>query len=119
MKHLRLAAIALLLLTGSLTAHAGDWGQWEPFGTTGISIRWSQVNRSTCTWAFRNDSNRTLKTLNFNITDINADTGQAESSSDLLPYPLRPGQSVGGWTAFSASASCGTVRLSSTDIEWQ
>jgi hypothetical protein len=119
MKLLRLTPVALLIVFGDLTAVADNWGGWERFGNTGISVRFAQVNRTMCTWSFRNDSSRILTTLNFAIDDINAETGQTEHSTDLLPYSLRPGQSVGGWTAFSAAANCGTVRLTSTDIEWK
>lgn len=111
--------VALFLLLGPLAAVADEWGGWEPFGNTGISIRFAQVNRTMCTWSFRNDSSRTLKTLTFRIDDINADTGRAETSSDLIPYSLRPRQSVGGWSAFSAGSSCRNVRITTKDIEWQ
>jgi hypothetical protein len=119
MKRLRWTAIAAALIATSLTASAGDWGSWERFGDTGISIRFAQVNRTTCTWAFRNDSSRVLKTLRFRIDDTNAETGQSESSNDLIPFSLRPGQSVGGWAAFTAEAACGNVRITGTEIEWQ
>lgn len=99
-------------------AHA-DWAQWRPFGNTGISIRFAQVNRTTCTWAFRNDSARTLSALTFKIDNINAETGAVEHSSDLIPYPLRPGQSIGGWTTFSADADCNTVHITTTNVEWK
>jgi len=113
-------AITLMALLGSicLCAHA-EWGNWERFGDTGISIRFSQVNATTCTWALRNDSGRTLKSFNFRINDINAESGRAESSTDLIPYPLRPGQAIGGWTAFSADAKCSEVSITSTGMEWQ
>lgn len=114
----KLTAFAIFFLLGTVTAMA-DWGPWRPFGDTGISIRFAQVSRTMCTWSFRNDSNRTLKAFSFSIDDLNADTGQSEHSTDLIPYALRPGQAVGGWTAFSANANCGTVQITSTNIEWQ
>ncbi len=109
--------LALLSVLTPIAAIADAWGPWQPFGGTGLSIRFVQVSRDICTWAFRNDSSRTLGGLNFRIDDINAETGQSESSNDLLPYSLRPGQSVGGWTAFSAGANCSTVRITSTNME--
>jgi hypothetical protein len=91
MRHLRLATILLITLLGPLAASSRDWGSWEAFGSTNISIRFAQVNSTTCTWTFRNDSNHILKSLNFRIDDINAESGQAEHSTDLIPYSLRPG----------------------------
>lgn len=117
MKHSRLAVIAVALVLSAAAAQA-QWTQWVSFGNSGLSIRWSQVNRDTCTWAFRNDTSRTLEIMNFNIDDTNADTGAAEHSTDVLPT-LRPGQALGGWTAFSASANCSAVHLTATNIQWQ
>ena len=118
MKYLVVVMTIALVVSCCPFAHA-DWGNWESFGSTGLSIRFAQVNRTTCTWAFRNDSSRTLKAFRFRIDDTNAESGQAETSTDLIPYALRPGQSVGGWTTFSADANCRDVRITSTDIEWQ
>ncbi len=116
MKNTRLAVAALFLFS-ALAARADNWTQWVPFGNSGLSIRWSQVNRDTCTWAFRNDTKRTLAIMNFNIVDTNADTGVAEHTTDVLPT-LQPGQALGGWTAFSATANCSAVRLTATNIQW-
>jgi hypothetical protein len=117
----RIRAIYVVLVFAMLPglAHADEWGPWRPFGSTGLSIRFAQVNRTMCTWAFRNDSSRTLSTFDFLIDDINAETGQSEESPDLIPYTLRPGQSVGGWAAFSAEANCGTVRITSKQMQWK
>jgi len=114
-----ISAVTMLVTCLSSVTQAGDWSEWRPFGTTGISIRFAQVNRTTCTWAFRNDSSRVLKSMSFRIDDINAESGRPEQSSDQIPWSLRPGQSIGGWTAFTAEADCSTVRITSTSIEWQ
>jgi hypothetical protein len=116
MKCTRLA-VAVLFLFSALAARGDNWTQWVPFGNS-ISIRFLQVNRDTCTWQFRNDTNRTLTTLNFNIDNTDADTGAQDHSTDLLPYPLKPGQAIGGWAVFSANANCSTVRITATSIQW-
>jgi hypothetical protein len=78
------------------------WGAWESTGV-GISIRFSRVNNTTLTWAFRNDTNQPLTSMDFNFSYVDADSGQYSTAHDLLPYTLNPGASVGGWTCYSAN----------------
>lgn len=115
----RLVLLASVLLAATVVHAEDNWSQWEPMGSTGISIRFAQPFRDMCTWAFRNDSNRRLKGMRFRIDDNNSKTGERESSNDLLPYGLNPGRAVGGWAAFSANATCSTVRITPTQIEWE
>jgi hypothetical protein len=78
------------------------WGAWESTGV-GISIRFARVNNNTLTWAFRNDTNQNLTSMDFNYSFVDADSGEETTQHDILPYTLRPGGSVGGWTCYSAN----------------
>jgi hypothetical protein len=111
--------IATLILLIPLAASAQDRESWTSTGITGLSIRFDEGNPTMCTWAFRNDSFRTLTALNFRIEDFNAETRVSEHSTDLIPFPLHTGQEAGGWSTFSANANCKSVRLVVTNIQWQ
>lgn len=99
-----LLVIAVITLSWHTKAAAqdGNWGPWRSTGV-GISIRFARVNNTTLTWSFRNDTNRVLESMDFDYTFVDADTNMQTTQHDLLPYALRPGGAVGGWTAFSAN----------------
>ncbi|MGD0906815.1 MAG: hypothetical protein ABSA96_04495 [Candidatus Acidiferrales bacterium] len=78
------------------------WGPWETTGV-GISIRVARVNNTTVTWAFRNDTNRTLRSMDFDYTFVDAGTNQVTTQHDILLFPMASGGSFGGWTAYTAN----------------
>jgi hypothetical protein len=111
--------IAALILLMPFVASAQEWGPWTDTGINGLSVRFEQVSPTMCTWAFRNDSVRTLAAFNFKIEDFNADTRSSEHSTDLIPFPLYSGQEVGGSSTFSVDANCKSVKLIVTNMQWQ
>lgn len=98
-------------------AQDGNWGAWRSTGV-GISIRFSRVNNKTLTWSFRNDTNRVLESMDFDYSFVDADTNTQTTQHDLLPYPLRPGSAVGGWTAFMANTR-GPVSIAIKDYHFR
>jgi hypothetical protein len=97
-----LAAVALSAAT--LMAE-GNWGPWKQVCCTNdVVVRFNRVEAKTYTWAFRNNSlSRTIESINFTYTYLDADTGVNKRAKDIMPMRLRPGQSMGGWTAFTAN----------------
>lgn len=79
------------------------WGPWAGLGTAGLVFDVSRVDAKTVTWRFRNAGTNTIAAMNFNYSFVDADTGQQTTQSDVLPFPLAPGQSVGGWAAYTAN----------------
>lgn len=79
-------------------AWSGDWSSWE-YVSNQVSVSYSQVQRDTWTWKFRNESATTTITyLSFKYWDKDGE------HSDVLPGSLRPGEAFGGWAAFTASS---------------
>ncbi len=111
--------IALLILVVPLAISAQQQSPWTDTGINGLSIRFDQVTPTRCAWEFRNDSIRTLAVFNFRIEDFNAETRVPEHSVSLIPTPLNSGQEFGGASAFSANASCRSVKLIVTNIQWK
>lgn len=99
-------AFMLLLIATTLCQPMAEaqssWGPWESTGV-GISIRIARVNATTLTWSFRNDTNQVLRSMDFDYTFVDADTNQQTTQHDILPFALRPGSTVGGWTAYTAN----------------
>lgn len=83
------------------------WGPWQFIGSTGIAVSVSRVNSKTLTWAFFNGRPDTITSLNFNYSFVDADSGQNTTQTDLLPFPLKPGGEIGGWTAYTANTRGG------------
>jgi TPR repeat protein len=83
------------------------WGPWQFIGNTGIAVSVSRVNSKTLTWEFFNGRPDTITSMNFNYTFVDADSGQNTTQSDLLPFPLKPGGGIGGWTAYTANTRGG------------
>jgi hypothetical protein len=118
-------AIPLLLLAGSgPRAHADD-GPWQ-YLEAGISVHFHQVNPQNCTWDFKNTSvSQTLQSMNFTVTYPAPTPGGAynpydtKTNKDLIPYPLKPGQVVGGWAAFLAPGSCANIRINVIQRQWR
>lgn len=67
----------------------------------------SRVNSKTLTWEFFNEKPDTITSMNFNYTFVDADSGQNTTQTDLLPFSLKPGAGIGGWTAYTANARGG------------
>ena len=111
--------IALFTLLAPLAISAQQLSLWTDTGFNGLSIRFNQASPTRCAWEFRNDSMRTLTVFNFRIEDFNAETRVPEHSVSLIPTPLTSGQEFGGATAFSANASCRSVKLIVTNIQWK
>lgn len=94
------------------------WGPWTPLGNTGLVFGVSRVDATTLTWRFLNAGPNTIASMNFSYSYVDATSGQPATQSDLLPFALAPGQSVGGWTAYTANTA-GNITLSITQISCQ
>ncbi len=65
----------------------GNRGQ--TIGDGMVAVSFSQVNNDTCTWKIKNTGSADNPTLQKN-------------DKDVLPYPLRRGEEVGGLTVYPA-----------------
>jgi hypothetical protein len=118
MNVMRLYMLTAVVCTSlcSLPAHA-DWGPWQAIGDGQVEVSFSQVKSDMCTWQIKNTGSNTLKTFEFNYTYVPVDSPYSQKTDkDILPYPLKPGASVGGWTVYSAStrhcpATLGVLKL--------
>lgn len=115
-RRLLVIASAFTLAFVAISAYA-EWGPWQTIGDGMVAVSFSQVNNDTCTWKIKNTGSTTLKTLEFSYTYVPADSPYSQKTDkDILPYPLKPGAVVGGWTAYSASthrcpSTLGTLKL--------
>jgi hypothetical protein len=91
------------------------WGPWAPLGNTGLMFDLSRVNGTTVTWRFYNAGSNTIASMYFNYSFVDADTGQQTTQSDLIPLTLAPGQSLGGWSAYTANTR-GGIDIAVTQI---
>ncbi len=100
------AVLSLMFTLGRRPAEGDpNWSPWQRFnGGAPVSVSFTQVNRDTWTWKFRNDGARPIVLLKFQYTDRDG------THADILPGDLQPGQVFGGWAAFTASSSP-TIRL--------
>jgi len=81
-----------------------EWGPWQTIGDGQVAVSFSQVKSDMCTWQIKNTGSNTLKTFEFSYTYVPADSPYSQKTDkDILPYPLKPGAAVGGWTVYSAS----------------
>lgn len=94
------------------------WGPWAALGDSGLVFGLSRVDANTVTWRFLNAGSNTITGMNFNYSFVDATSGQPTTQSDLLPFPLAPGQSVGGWTAYTANTK-GSITFTITQISCQ
>jgi hypothetical protein len=119
MKKFRLYALAIAICAylSVLPAYA-DWGPWQAIGDGQVQVSFSQVNNDTCTWKIRNAASNTLKTFEFSYTYVPVNSPYTQKTdTDLLPYPLKPGAIVGGWTAYAASTHRCPVTLVPIKLE--
>lgn len=116
-----LCALAVSVLVPSLAnaAPRNTWGPWQNLpNTNGVSVSFSQVNDSMCTWMIRNNGQATLRHLEFTYTYSPAvEKGQA-TGRDLLLTPLKPGRLTGGATQFGAETGRCPSTLVVSHIEW-
>jgi hypothetical protein len=84
---------------------AGQWSPWQDAGDD-ISVSFTKVIKDALnpqeylwTWRFRNDGSSAVSVLQFNYTDKDG------NHSDRSPSPLKPGEILGGWSAYTASSS--------------
>lgn len=91
------------------------WGAWSALGNTGLVFDVSRVNDSTATWRFLNAGSNTISSVQFNYTYVDANTGQQATKQDVVPLPLAPGQSLGGWAAYTANTR-GDIVISITQL---
>ena len=92
--------VVILLLVGlaaaTPTARA-DWSTWQDVGN-GVWVSYTQVNRDTWTWKFKNVGTTTITYMRFTYEDKDGE------HPDILPGSLRPNAVIGGWAAFTASS---------------
>lgn len=99
----RILAAALCAVVSAATAHA-DWGSWQTIGDGFVKVRFNQVNTDTCTWRIRNTGTATITRFDFSYKYSPADNPNSQKTEkDVLPYPLRRGEEVGGLTVYSAN----------------
>ncbi len=97
---------ALLLVISCITAAtilADNWSYFLPVGDN-VSVSFAPVDNATYTWKFRNDGYNRIKYLEFSYSYIDANTGQYRTDQDVFPGSLGPGQTFGGWSAFTANS---------------
>lgn len=94
------------------------WGQWMFLGNTGVAISVSRVDSKTLTWEFFNGRSDSITSLNFNYTYADADSGQNTTQKDVVPLTLKPGDGLGGWTAYTANTR-GNVSIAITSMTCQ
>ena len=119
MKKQSLLAMAVIscMIPAVVSAYA-DWGPWQAIGDGQIQVSFSQVKSDMCTWQIKNTGSNTLKTFEFNYTYVPVDSPYSQKTDkDILPYPLKPGASVGGWTTYSASTYHCPVTLGVLKLE--
>jgi hypothetical protein len=115
-KFMRIATFALYVSAFIVPAFSGaladQWSNWQSVGGLPLSVRYVQVTPQTCALAFRNDSasyfnGARLSYFHSGMTD-----------QDVLPS-MGPGQSIGGWAAFSVQDFCGNIRVSVYQASWR
>jgi len=105
MKKKRQYTIVAMLSSILFVASAyAEWGPWQTIGDGQVAVSFSQVKSDMCTWQIKNTGSNTLKTFEFSYTYVPADSPYSQKTDkDILPYSLKPGAAVGGWTVYSAS----------------
>jgi hypothetical protein len=105
-------------VTMPLPAPQAPWGQWVPLGSTGLIFGVSRVNPTTLTWRFMNAGSQVVTSMSFNYSFVDANSGQMTTQNDVVPFALKPGKSVGGWTAYTANTR-GNINIQITQIACQ
>jgi hypothetical protein len=109
--------VAFCVSLSTVTAYA-EWGPWQTIGDGQVEVSFSQVKSDMCTWQIKNTGSNTLKTFEFSYTYVPVNSSYSQKTDkDILPYPLKPGAVIGGWTAYSAGTHHCPVTLVATKIE--
>lgn len=116
-------AIFVLVPTLANASPRATWGPWQAVpNATGVSVSFSQMTDSLCTWKIRNTGSSTLRHLEFSYTYTPAVAMRAANGPatgyDLLLSPLKPGQLAGGATQFGAETGKCPATLNVQHIEW-
>lgn len=116
-------AIFVLVPTLANAGQRATWGPWQALpNTNGVSVSFSQLNDSMCTWMIRNNGSSTLRQLEFSYTYTPAVKARAvkgpATGYDLLLSPLKPGRLTGGATEFGAETGHCPATLVVKHIEW-
>jgi hypothetical protein len=99
----------------NLPSPSAPWGAWAALGNTGLVFDVSRVTGTTVTWRFLNAGSSTISSMQFSYTYVDANSGQQTTQSDILLFPLGPGQSFGGWAAYTAN-TLGSIVISVTQM---
>lgn len=94
------------------------WGPWQLLGNTGVAVSVSRVDSKTLTWEFFNGRPDRVTSLNFNYSYVDADSGQNTTQKDVVPVTLKPGDALGGWTAYTANTR-GSINIVITQMSCQ
>ena len=94
------------------------WGPWQFLGSSGVAVSVTRVDAKTLSWEFFNARPDNITSLNFNYTYVDADTGQNSTQKDLVPLTLKPGDALGGWTAYTANTR-GNINIQITQMSCQ
>lgn len=119
----KLLATLFFATSSAWAFQAPAWGPWRDL-EQGIAVDFAQVTKDTCTWGFKNTStSQTLRSMTFTFTYPSPNQPVynpyvTTTGKDILPRPLQPGESIGGWSAYTAQASCVNVSISVTAREW-
>jgi len=99
---LRIVTAMFCAVFSTFSSYA-EWGRWQTIGDGFVKVRFNQVNNATCTWRIRNNGKTTLTRFDFSYTYLPADNLTSQKTDkDVLPYPLKRGEEVGGPAVFSA-----------------
>jgi hypothetical protein len=118
-KQIRLYTLAAAICAAlSVVPVFADGKPWQAIGDGQVAVRFSQVKSDMCTWQIKNTGSNILKTFEFNYTYVPVGSPYSKKTDkDILPYPLKPGASVGGWTIYSASTHHCPVTLGVLKLE--
>lgn len=93
------SAIALSPLSARTAAE-----RWQTIGDGFVQVRFTQISDDVCTWRIRNTGRKVLTRFDFSYTYFPAtNPAMLLTNRDVLPFPLRPGSSVGGLALYSAN----------------
>jgi hypothetical protein len=99
----RRGVLTAALCTLASVSTFADWGPWQTIGDGFVKVRFNQVNNDTCTWRIRNSGSTTLTRFDFSYKYSPVDNPVSQKTDkDVLPYPLRGGEEVGGLSIYSA-----------------
>ncbi|WP_263352718.1 hypothetical protein [Acidicapsa acidisoli] len=114
-RYTSVATLSAILFVASVYA---EWGPWQSIGDGQVTVSFSQIKSDMCTWQIKNTGSTTLKTFEFSYTYTPADSASTQKTDkDILPYPLKPGAAIGGWTVYLAHTHRCPTRLATLKLE--